>query len=100
MRPAGDPLLGFGILPAVPRPFLEEALPRLNQASAASVMMGGKRYLSGWINFDHRQWQAHYGEHWARVVELKKKYDPHQVLNPGFVKYEASGATEIQSQGA
>ena len=100
IRPAGDPLLGFGILPAVPRPFLEEALPRLNQASAASVMMGGKRYLSGWINFDHRQWQAHYGEHWARVVELKKKYDPHQVLNPGFVKYEASGATEIQSQGA
>jgi len=47
-------LMGFGILPAVPPQFLDEVLPRMNMASQASIMMGGKRYLSGWINFDQR----------------------------------------------
>ncbi len=63
-------------------------LPRLNMASQASIMMGGKRYLSGWIAFDQAQWRAHYGEQWANVVALKRKFDPARVLNPGFIKYE------------
>ena len=88
MRPASDFLMGFGILPAVPPRFLEEALPKLNMASQASVMMGGKRYLSGYIAFDAAGWKAHYGEKWPVVVNLKNKYDPHRVLNPGFVHYE------------
>lgn len=87
MRPASDYLMGFGILPAVPRHHLAEALPRLGMASAASAMMGGKRYLSGWVDFDFAQWKAHYGEKWAAVAELKKKFDPKGILNPGFVKF-------------
>ncbi len=88
MRPASDLLMGFGILPAVPPRFVDEALPRLNQASNASMMVGGKRYLSGWISFDAAQWKSHYGDLWPTVVALKKKFDPKGVLNPGFVKYE------------
>ena len=88
MRPTGEFLMGFGILPAIPGHLVEEALPRLNLASQASTMMGGKRYLSGWIAFDQAQWKAHYGDLWKTVVSLKKRYDPHRVLNPGFVKYE------------
>ncbi|HUU12919.1 MAG TPA: FAD-binding protein [Terriglobia bacterium] len=88
MRPTGEFLMGFGILPAIPKHLVEEALPRLNLASQASTMMGGKRYLSGWIAFDQAQWKAHYGDMWTTVVSLKKRYDPHRVLNPGFVKYE------------
>jgi len=88
MRPASDLLMGFGILPAVPPRFVEEALPKLNMASQACVMMGAKRYLSGWIAFDAAQWKAHYGEKWPTVNSLKKKFDPHRVLNPGFVQYE------------
>ena len=87
MRPTGDYLMGFGILPAIPGKFVNEALPRLNMASQAATMMGGKRYLSGWIAFDAAQWKAHYGDQWDRVVEFKKKFDPKGVLNPGFVKY-------------
>jgi len=87
MRPQADHLMGFGILPAVPPALVNEVLPRLNMASQASSMMGGKRYLSGWINFDHAAWKAHYGEKWAAVVAAKQKYDPHGILNPGFVKY-------------
>jgi cytokinin dehydrogenase len=88
MRPQSEFLMGFGILPAVPLPFVNEVLPRLNMASQASSMMGGKRYLSGWINFDHTAWKAHYGEQWAAVVAAKRKFDPQGILNPGFVKYE------------
>jgi cytokinin dehydrogenase len=88
MRPETEFVMGFGILPAIPKHFFEEALPRLGLASSASTMMGGKRYLSGWIAFDSAQWKAHYGPKWPTVVEMKKKFDPQGVLNPGFVKYE------------
>jgi cytokinin dehydrogenase len=87
MRPAGDFVMGFGILPAVPKQFVNEALPRLNMASQAAVMMGGKRYLSGWIPFDAAQWKAHYGDKWDMIHALKKKYDPQSLLNPGFITY-------------
>jgi cytokinin dehydrogenase len=85
IRPAGEYLMGFGILPAVPTQFLDEALPRLLQASQAATMMGGKRYLSGWLQFDTPQWKAHYGDLWPSVVALKRKYDPHGILNPHFL---------------
>ena len=85
MRPPGEYLMGFGILPAVPTRFLDEALPRLMQASQAVTMMGGKRYLSGWVQFDALQWNAHYGDLWPSVVALKRKYDPKGILNRHFL---------------
>lgn len=88
MRPKSDFVMGFGILPAFPKHLVEEPLVHLNMASQGAMMMGGKRYLSGWIKFDQNQWKAHYGDLWPKVVELKKKYDPIGVLNPGFVIYE------------
>ena len=88
MRPPSELLMGFGILPAVAPPLVNEVLPRLNLASQAAIMMGGKRYLSGWINFDHAAWKTHYGEQWAAVTAAKRKFDPQGILNPGFVKYE------------
>jgi cytokinin dehydrogenase len=88
MRPESELLMGFGILPAVPPQFINEVLPRLGMASQASIMMGGKRYLSGWINFDHTGWKLHYEGQWGSVTAAKKKFDPQGILNPGFVKYE------------
>jgi FAD/FMN-containing dehydrogenase len=87
MRPTGDYVMGFGILPAFPKHLVDEPLIRLDLASKGAMMMGGKRYLSGWVKFDQNQWEAHYGDSWPKVVELKKKYDPQGVLNPGFVQY-------------
>jgi len=88
MRPQSEFLMGFGILPAVPQAFVNEVLPRLNMASQAAGMMGGKRYLSGWIDFDHAAWKAHYGEEWPAVIAAKRKFDPQGILNPGFMKYD------------
>lgn len=77
--------MGFGILPGVPRPFLEEALPRLSLVSDLGQKAGGKRYLSGWIDFDLPRWQAHFEEKWQTLLKLKTKYDPQGILNPGFI---------------
>ena len=85
MRPASERLMGFGILPAIPKPFVDEALPRLKQASQAAMMVGGKRYLSGWVQFGPNDWKAHYGDLWPTVVALKRKYDPQGILNPFFL---------------
>jgi len=87
MRPPGEYVMGFGILPAVPPQRLNEALARLNQASAASMLVGGKRYLSGWVAFDPAQWKAHYGAMWPTLVDLKHKFDPKGVFNPGFIAF-------------
>jgi len=88
MRPKGDLLMGFGILPAMPKQVSGEGLPRLNLASQAALLMGGKRYLSGWVEFNASAWRAHYGDQWAAVVAAKGKFDPQGILNSGFIKYE------------
>jgi len=88
MRPASEFVMGFGILPAVPAQFLNEVLPRMKMASQASIMMGGKRYLSGWMDFDAAAWKAHYGDQWPAVLAAKKRFDPQGILNPGFIKFE------------
>ncbi len=50
-----------------------------------SVLMGGKRYLSGYIDFTPEEWRAHYGPEWERFVAAKRRWDPDGILNPGFV---------------
>ena len=85
--PAGELLMGFAILPAVKPAALARLLPALKAAGRRLTTMGGKRYLSGWIDYDHEQWRAHFGELWPRVVEWKAAFDPHGILDPGFIRY-------------
>ena len=85
--PAGELLMGFAILPAVRPEALARLLPGLEAAGRRLTAMGGKRYLSGWIDYDHEQWRDHFGEQWPRVLEWKASFDPHGILNPGFIRY-------------
>ncbi len=87
MTPPGELVMGFGILPGIPPELAAPARARLNQASDASMMAGGKRYLSGLIEFDRPRWKQHFGERWPKIVALKKTYDPDGILNPGFIDY-------------
>jgi len=87
MRPPGDDLVGFGILPAIPPRYWETVRPMLENASRLSVLMGGKRYLSGWIDFSEDEWREHFGARWDELVALKQKHDPDGLLNPGFIAY-------------
>lgn len=88
MRPKSDWVMGFGFLPGLPKDVVGDLVPKLNEASDLSMMMGAKRYLSGIIQFDKERWRAHYGEEWPEVCRLKKKYDPKGILNPGFIEYD------------
>lgn len=85
MRPPGEDLMGFGLLPAIPPRFWGEAKPMLDMAGRLSGAMGGKRYLSGWVDFTSEEWRGHFGSLWEPFVAAKRRWDPDGVLNPGFV---------------
>ncbi|MFQ5877863.1 MAG: FAD-binding protein [Acidobacteriota bacterium] len=87
MKPPSPLVMGFGILPGVPPDLWPQARQRLNAASDMSLAAGGKRYLSGYIEFDRPRWRRHFGDRWDDVRRLKKKFDPDGVLNPGFIDY-------------
>lgn len=91
MRPEGENLVGFGILPAVPPKFWEQMRPILESASLLGTAMGGKRYLSGYVDFDQAQWREHYGPMWDYFYNMKKQYDPDGILNRGFVSFGTPG---------
>ena len=86
-HPPGKFSLGFGILPSTSRQFLGITQKLLKTASDLSMRVGGKRYLSGWIDFTIEQWQSHFGDSWDDLLQWKRFYDPAGILNPGFIPY-------------
>jgi cytokinin dehydrogenase len=89
MVPPGENLVGFGLLPAIPQKFWGEMSERLENVSRMMLMFGGKRYLSGWVNFTPDEWKEHFGARWDELCALKRRYDPDAILNPGFLPFEA-----------
>jgi cytokinin dehydrogenase len=89
MRPEGENLLGFGVLPAIPPRYWEDAKPMLDVASRLSIAMGGKRYLSGYVEFTTEEWREHFGPMWEPFVAAKRRFDPDAILNPGFIPLDA-----------
>jgi cytokinin dehydrogenase len=89
MRPAGEDLLGFGVLPAVPSRYWETARPMLENLGRLTEMLGGKRYLSGYLDWPEEHWREHFGDQWGPFCALKRNYDPNSILNPGFVAFPA-----------
>ena len=87
MHPEGRFMMGFGILPEVAPAALPRVLPVMGKVSRRLTGMGGKRYLSGWIDHGHEEWKAHFGERWPQVLEWKESFDPDGILNPGFIRY-------------
>ncbi len=85
MHPQGELLMGYGILIEAPASEMEEILPILARESRRIIDAGGKRYLSGWLDFDRRAWQTHYGDLWPRMLEWKREFDPRHILNPGGI---------------
>ena len=88
MLPRSDQIIGFGVLPFIPRGAMPLAASVLKRVGRLMASLGGKRYLTGWIRFSHDDWRGHYGEHWPRVLRRKAEFDPQGVLNPGFVRYQ------------
>jgi cytokinin dehydrogenase len=74
-----------GIMANIPQTQLEETLPLLRQVHALGLDLGGKRYLSGWVEFDPAQWREHYGPaRWDRIQQLKQRCDPYNIFQPAL----------------
>lgn len=75
--------IAFAVLPtSVPVNALGRALPVLRDLDEALARVGGKRYLSGWIDAPTKAfWQTHFGERYEPWVGGKRRYDPRGVLS-------------------
>ena len=91
--------MGFGIIPRIPHIILSQGLRIVEDAGRLMTAHGGKRYLTGWINFDHDQWQAHYGTLWPQILEWKARFDPKGILNPDFIHYHPRIPAEADEIG-
>ena len=87
MRPDSDLVMGFGILPVIPRSVVPLAVSALKCVAQLMTEFGGKRYLTGWVRYAHDDWREHYGALWPLVLRRKEEFDPRGILNPGFVRY-------------
>ncbi|MHC5820434.1 MAG: hypothetical protein ACYT04_32340, partial [Nostoc sp.] len=81
-------IIGFGIYPSIPKSQVQPILAELKKLSNLSLEMGGKRYLTCWIDFSIQQWQSQFGDYWPKVNQIKRKYDPKGIFNSGFFEYE------------
>ena len=85
----GDLLIGLGMFPKVPRGLRKDAIAEMSDYSRTYCAVGGKRYLSGFVDFDSGpQWADHYGAAWPWLTEMKRRHDPHGLLNAGFLRFD------------
>lgn len=98
--PEEELIIGFGMYPTIPKSQLQPVLEQLNLLTDLAFQMGGKRYVASWAEFDLPQWRLQYGDYWTKVNEMKRKYDPKGILNPGFFQYEQVAHPEMDKQQA
>ncbi|MBW4555156.1 MAG: FAD-binding protein [Trichormus sp. ATA11-4-KO1] len=95
--PEDDLIIGLGMYPTIPKSQLKPVLEQLNLLTDLGFQMGGKRYMATWVEFDLPRWRLQFGDYWPKVNEMKRKYDPHGILNPGFFKYEQVEQANLKS---
>lgn len=96
--PEEELIIGFGMYPTIPKSQLQPVLEQLNLLTNLAFQMGGKRYMASWAEFDLTEWRLQFGNYWTKVNEMKRKYDPKGILNPGFLQYEQVAHPEMDKQ--
>lgn len=96
--PEEELVIGFGMYPTIPKSQVQPVLEELNLLTNLAFQMGGKRYMASWAKFDLPQWRLQFGDRWTKVNEMKRKYDPKGILNPGFFQYEQIVHPDIDRQ--
>ena len=85
-------MIMVGLFPRVAAGKLPGALALLSKVSDLALELGGTRHLATWVHLDLPRWRLHFGTEWPKVNELKHRYDPAGILNPGFIEYEPLNA--------
>jgi FAD/FMN-containing dehydrogenase len=63
--------------------FQSRMLARNRRLFEEARLAGGTRYSIGSIQFNHLDWILQYGLTWPAFAELKRVYDPSNILTPG-----------------
>jgi FAD/FMN-containing dehydrogenase len=86
-RVAG-PLLLLGVFPEPSSKQLPDALVRMRRHSERGCSLGGKRYVSGFMDgWGASEWSAHFGETWAWFQSMKDRFDPAGLLNNDCIRW-------------
>ncbi|MBR8838037.1 MAG: FAD-binding protein [Stigonema ocellatum SAG 48.90 = DSM 106950] len=96
--PEEEFILGFGMYPTIPKSQLQSVIEQVNLLSDLGFQVGGKRYMASWVEFDLPRWRLQFGDYWSKVNEMKRKYDPKGILNPGFFQYERVAELQMHRQ--
>jgi len=82
---SGRNVYGFGLHYRVERDDEERAAAcrsALRMALATCVELGGRPYLYGWNELDEHTRRQLYGHDYDRLLELRRRVDPNNLLNP------------------
>lgn len=83
------PLVLVGLLPEASSEELANALARMRRHSERGCSLGGKRYLSGFIDgWGAREWSAHYGGAWPWFTSMKERFDPRGLLSNDYIQWK------------
>jgi len=81
MRPGGERMIGYSILPMLEeRAVAEDLTARLRKIDRTLAGLGGKAYLSGGVAYDRSAWERHYGEMFETGRRWKREFDPKGVF--------------------
>jgi cytokinin dehydrogenase len=80
--PASADLVAFAVLPiGVPPALLGDAQTALKAVEELLLSVGGKRYLSGWLQgWNSQTFEAHFGSHFGAWKRARDHYDPRHVF--------------------
>ena len=84
--PASDWCMIVALRPRASRARARAFVPVLRDIASHVLRFGGSIYMMGVEQLDATELALQYGDALHRWVELKAKYDPHWVCNPGLLE--------------
>jgi cytokinin dehydrogenase len=92
LRIPQEPLiLGIGLYSQVPKALGENNLAVAKGYMDLAVSMGGTYYLPGSVRLDEARLARHFGDRWPTLCEVKRRYDPKGLFNPGLFVQDGAG---------
>lgn len=89
LRVPDEPMMALlSICPTVRETSLPVVMALMSKLSDASLEAGGRRHLGTWVHFDQPRWRMQFGEAWPQINQVKHRYDPKGLLNPGFIDFD------------
>lgn len=77
-------MMGIGLYSRVPSAYAQKTMESARSYVDLAMHMGGTYYLTGSVRLDAPRYAAQFGDGWSTVQEVKHRYDPKGLFNPGF----------------